>query len=167
VRFLRNNWGYLLIPGLAFAYGAYALWELTTGPFREATIIYTYVIAIPMLILGAISLIGDLRRPGAAGDSAEKEAGERTGAEESAAPGGPRRVFWVVVASIVLILALPYVGYVIGFFLYVLAVLWAVELRNWLAALIIAVIMTAVVHFVFAGLLGQDLPIGPLTFLET
>ncbi len=167
MRFLRNYWGHLLVPGLAFAYGAFALWELTTGQFREATIIYTYVIAIPMLILGVISLVVDLRRRDAATGSEEQEAGERAGAEEPDAPGGARRVFWVVAASIVLILVLPYVGYVIGFFLYVLALLWAVELRNWVAAFIIAVIMTAVVHFVFAGLLGQDLPIGPLTFLES
>jgi presenilin-like A22 family membrane protease len=57
------------------------------------------------------------------------------------------------------------VGYLIGFFLYVLAVLWAVELRNWVASLVIAVVMAAVVHFVFVVLLGQDLPVGPLTFL--
>jgi len=167
VQFLKTYWGILLVPGLAIGYGIYALWELTTGQFREATIIYTYVIAVPMLILGAVSLAGDLMHPQAATAGGEKEAGERSGEAEAGSPGGARRVILVVLASLILVLVLPYVGYLIGFFLYVLAVLWAVELRNWVASLIIAVVMAAVVHFVFAGLLGQDLPVGPLTFLES
>lgn len=161
MRFFKTYGGILLIPGLAFAYGAYALWELTTGPFQNATIIYTYVIAGPMLILGAIALAGDLANPDKASTGAEKEAsGEGEGGR-----GGGRRVGLVVLASLALIISLPWVGYLIGFFLYVLAVLWAVELRNWVASLVIAVVMAAVVHFVFVVLLGQDLPVGPLTFL--
>lgn len=152
----------MLIPGLAFAYGAYALWELTTGPFQNATIIYTYVIAVPMLILGGLALAGDLRRPDKATTSAEREAS----GEGPAPAGGGRRVLLVVLASFALIIALPYLGYLIGFLLYVIAVLWAVQLRNWKASLVIAVVMALVVHFVFVGLLGQDLPVGPLTFLE-
>jgi hypothetical protein len=163
VQFLKTYWGILLVPVLALAYGAHALWELTTGPFQDATIIYTYVIAIPMLILGAISLAGDLRNPEKASQSEEAAAG---GDEpEEIVAGGGRRVTLVVLFSLVLILVLPFTGYLIGFFLYVPALLWAVELRHWPASLIIAVIMAAVVHFVFVGLLGQDLPVGPLTFL--
>lgn len=163
MQFLKTNWGILLVPALALAYGAHALWELTTGPFQNATIIYTYVIAIPMLILGAIAVAGDLKNPEKASESEESAASGDD--REGASKGGARRVILVVLFSLALIIGLPHVGYLIGFLLYVPAVLWAVELRNWVASVIIAVIMAAVVHFVFVGLLGQDLPVGILTFL--
>ena len=162
--FLKTYCGILMVPVLALAYGAYALWELTTGPFQNATIIYTYAIAIPMLILGAIAVIGDIRKPSEAREGGEGDNGADD--EDSTAKGGARRVTLVVLVSLALIVALPYLGYLIGFFIYVLAVLWAVGLKNWVASLIIAVIMAAVVHFVFVGLLGQDLAVGVLTFME-
>ena len=141
MQFLKTHWGIFLVPVLALAYGAHALWELTTGPFQNATIIYTYVIAIPMLILGAIAVAGDLRNPENANES-EEAATSGDGPEESF-KGGNRRVVLVVLFSLALIVVLPYVGYLIGFFLYVPAILWAVELKNWMASLIIAAVMAA------------------------
>ncbi|MCZ6448218.1 MAG: tripartite tricarboxylate transporter TctB family protein [Alphaproteobacteria bacterium] len=163
MQFLKTTWGILLVPVLALAYGAHALWELTTGPFHNATIIYTYVIAIPMLILGAIAVAGDLRNPAKASEPAEAAASGDD--REDVVKGGGRRVALVVLISLALISVLSWVGYLIAFFLFVLAVLWAVELRNWVAGVVIAVIMTAVVHFIFVLVLGQDLPVGILTFM--
>ncbi len=169
MRVVKAYGGLMVVPVLAFAYAGYALWELTTGPFQQATIIYTYVIAIPMVLLGLIAVIGDILKPSAAmegdgdGDEGGGDGGE--GEDLALARGGGRRVILVVLGSLALVIALPYLGYVIGFFLYVLFVLWAVELKNLVASLIIAVAMALVVHFVFAGLLSQDLPVGPLTFL--
>lgn len=165
MRVLKTYGGLLVVPALAFAYAGHALWELTTGPFQQATIIYTYIIAVPMVILGLTAVIGDLLKPSKARASSDDEGGG-DGEDRALAKGGGRRVVLVVLASLALVIALPYLGYLIGFFLYVLFVLWAVELKNLVAGLIIAVAMTLVVHFVFAGLLGQDLPVGPLTFLK-
>ena len=137
VQFDKTYWGMLLVPFLALAYGSYALWELTTGPYQDATIIYTYVIAIPMLILGAIGVAGDLRKPSGAREAGEGGSGSE--ADADTAEGGARRVTLVVIVSLALILALPVVGYLIGFFIYVLALLWAVGLKNWVASVIIAV----------------------------
>lgn len=165
MRIVRDYGGLLVVPALAFAYAAYALWELTTGPFHQVTIIYTYVIAVPMVLLGLISVISDILKPSEARVS-EGDSGDSGDVKDQAlARGGGRRVILVVLASLALVIALPYLGYVIGFFLFVLFVLWAVELKNPVASLIIAVVMALVVHFVFAGLLSQDLPVGPLTFL--
>ncbi len=163
MQFLKNYWGILLVPAMALAYGGHALWELTTGPFQNATIIYTYAIAIPMLVLGAIGVAGDIRNPVKARES--EASGASGDDQEGRIPGGGRRVALVLLLSLVLISVLPYVGYLIGFFLFVLAILWAVGLKNWLASIIIAVIMAAVVHFIFVILLGQDLPVGILTFM--
>lgn len=169
MRIVRDYGGLLVVPALAFAYAAYALWELTTGPFHQVTIIYTYVIAVPMVLLGLISVISDILKPSEArvseGDSGGGEGDSGDVEDQALARGGGRRVILVVLASLALVIALPYLGYVIGFFLFVLFVLWAVELKNPVASLIIAVVMALVVHFVFAGLLSQDLPVGPLTFL--
>lgn len=165
MRIVRDYGGLLVVPALAFAYAAYALWELTTGPFHQVTIIYTYVIAVPMVLLGLIAVISDILKPSEARVS-EGDSGDSGDVKDQAlARGGGRRVILVVLASLALVIALPYLGYVIGFFLFVLFVLWAVELKNPVASLIIAVVMALVVHFVFAGLLSQDLPVGPLTFL--
>ncbi len=164
MQFLKTYGGILLVPVMALAYGAYALWELTTGPFQHATIIYTYAIALPMLILGAIAVAGDFRHPEKARES--EEAAVSGDDQDETVKGGGRRVTLVILVSLALVLALPFVGYLIGFFLFVPAVLWAVDLRNWVAGLIIAVIMAAVVHFIFVGVLGQDLPVGILTFME-
>ncbi len=165
MRVVKTYGGLLVVPALAFAYAAYALWELTTGAFQEVTIIYTYVIAIPMLLLGLIAVIGDILKPSQAMESGDDDEDGGDDDDRALARGGARRVSLVVLASLVLVIALPYVGYLIGFFLFVGFVLWAVELKNTVASLIIAVAMALVVHFVFAGLLGQDLPVGPLTFL--
>jgi len=164
VQFVKSYWGIFVVPVLALAYGSYALWELTTGPFQDATKIYTYMIAIPMLILGAIGVAGDMRKPS---EATEAGAGDSDSeADDGTVAGGVRRVTLVVLVSLALILALPWVGYLVGFFIYVLAVLWAVGLKNWVASVIIAVVMVAVVQIVFVGLLGQDLPVGFLTFME-
>ncbi len=163
MRVLKTYGGLLVVPGLAFAYAAYALWELTSGAFQQVTIIYTYVIAAPMLLLGTVAVIGDLLKPSQAMESRDDD--DVDDEDRLLARGGARRVTLVVLASLVLVLVLPYAGYLIGFFFYVGFVLWAVELKNYLATAIIAVAMALVVHFVFAGLLGQDLPVGPLTFL--
>lgn len=164
MRVLKAYGGLLVAPLLAFAYAGYALWELTTGPFQQATIIYTYVIAIPMVMLGLIAVIGDMLKPSEAMEG-DGDGGEGEGEDKALAQGGGRRVILVVLGSLALVIALPYLGYLIGFFLYVVFVLWAIELRNLVATLVIAVVMALVVHFVFAGLLSQDLPVGPLTFL--
>ena len=164
MRIFRDYGPILVVPALAFAYAAYALWELTTGLFQPVTIIYTYVIAVPMLMLGAIAVIGDILKP----SEAMEGDGDGDGGDDedlARAKGGARRVSLVVLGSLALVIALPYLGYLIGFFLFILFVLWAIELKNLVASLIIAVAMALVVHFVFAGLLGQDLPVGPLTFL--
>lgn len=159
MRILKSYGGVLLVPGLALLYAAYALWELTTGLFQQATIIYTYVIAIPMVILAVVSLAGDLK----ARVKAEKgEEGEAAAGVEPIPPGGLRRLALVIAASLLLVVALPYVGYHIGFFVYVAFVLWAVDMRRPWVMLTIAAAMTAVVHVAFAGLLNQDLPLGPL-----
>ena len=164
MQFVKTYWGIMLVPFLGLAYGSYALWELTTGPFQDATVIYTYAIAIPMLILGAIGVAGDLRKPSEAREAGVGGSGSE--ADADTVEGGGRRVTLVILVSTALILALPVVGYLVGFLIYVPAVLWAVGLKNWVASVIIAVVMAAVVHFVFVGLLGQDLPVGFLTFME-
>jgi hypothetical protein len=167
MRFLKAHGGHLVVPSLALAYGLFALWEMTSGGFQEVTIIYTFVIALPMLALGALALAGDLRTRTDQIEPTEEEAFEEQtgGAVEPMAEGGMRRLVLVVGASFLLVLVLPWIGYHIGFFVYVIFVLWAVDMRRPGVMLTIGVIMTAVVHFVFAGLLSQDLPLGVLSGL--
>lgn len=146
--------GPLVVPALALLYAAHAMWELSDGTYRHVTIIYTAVIVVPMVVFGIFAVGGDVLkalRPAARGAVAE---------EEGMAPGSTRRLLLFIAASFVLVVALNHVGYLVGFFTYVCFVLWALNMRRPLPMLAIAAAVTAMVHFVFAGLLGQDLPLG-------
>jgi glycopeptide antibiotics resistance protein len=71
-----------------------------------------------------------------------------------------RRLVLFIAASLVLVVALNHVGYLIGFFAYACFVLWVLKMRRPVPMLAIAVAIIAMVHFVFAEVLGQDLPLG-------
>lgn len=152
--------GQLVVPALALIYAIHALWELNDGSYQRVTIIYTTVIVIPMLILGAVAVGGDFLR----WRRGERAAGTPKPEDEHVGiPGGTRRLVLFIGASFALVLALDYIGYLVGFFVYVCFVLWALEYRRVVPVLGIALAVTAMVHFVFAGLLGQDLPLGFMT----
>lgn len=156
MRNMKSLAGLLIVPALAVLYAAHAMWELSDGTYRRVTIIYTAIIAAPMVILGAFAVAGDLLkalRPDAADVPAPVE-------EEAPAPGSMRRLILFIAASLALVATLNQVGYLIGFFAYSCFVLWALDMRRPVPMLAIAVAIAAMVHFVFAGLLGQDLPLG-------
>lgn len=163
MRDLKSFAGQLVVPLLAFAYVGYALWELNDGGFQRVTIIYSTVIAVPLVILGLIVVAGDFFKSSRASGN-DGKAGSDTSEEDSAStPGGVRRLAWVIGSSFVLVVALNWVGYLVGFFVYVIVVLWAMDMRRPVPVVTIAVAVTAMVYFVFAGLLGQDLPLGFMT----
>ncbi|MFT5538620.1 MAG: hypothetical protein ACI82H_000133 [Alphaproteobacteria bacterium] len=163
MRGLKSFAGQLVVPMLAFAYAGYVVWELNDGSFQRVTIVYSTVIAVPLVILGLIIVAGIFSKP-ARVSTQDGESGTETDEDDtSPTPGGTRRLMWVIGSSFVLVATLDWVGYLVGFFIYVIVVLWAMDMRRPATMVAISVAVTAVVHFVFAGLLGQDLPLGFMT----
>lgn len=157
MRNIKSLAGQLIVPALALVYAVHALWELNDGSYQRVTIIYSTVIVVPMLILGAFAVAGDLRN----WFRGERPSGvPKPEQEHDGVPGGMRRLVLFVGGSFALVVALDFIGYLVGFFVYVCFVLWAVNYRRVVPTLGIAVAVTAMVHFVFAGVLGQDLPLG-------
>ena len=155
MRNMKSLAGMLIVPALAVLYAAHAIWELSDGTYYRVTIIYTAVIALPMLLLVVLAVGGDVLkalRPDAARAPEE--------GAEGVTPGGMRRLLLFIAASLVLVVALNHVGYLIGFFAYACFVLWVLKMRRPVPMLAIAVAIIAMVHFVFAEVLGQDLPLG-------
>ncbi len=159
MKFSKDLAGALVVPGIAVIYALHSLWELTTGAYRPATVIYTYVIVVPLIFLAAIIVVRAFLK----GDPSEDIGGE-TEVERAAVvwEGRGKRLFLVIAMTFALIATMTWVGYVFGFFIYVSSVLWIMNVREIKPILIIAVVMTMIVHFVFAIVLDQDLPQGVL-----
>jgi hypothetical protein len=159
MKFSKEIAGSLIVPVIAIAYALHAVWELNAGEFRDVTVTYTYAIAAPVLILAAILIFRSVTQ----GDSATNIGGE-TELEQSTVvwEGRGKRLVSVVGLTFVLIATMEEVGYVFGFFLYVTLVMWMMNVRDLKSVLTVAIIMTAIVHFIFADILDQDLPQGIL-----
>jgi hypothetical protein len=164
MKFSKDFAGALVVPAIACAYAIYAIWELNSGNYRPVTVTYTHIITIPILVLGLVVVVMACLR----GDKPENIGGE-TEAERAAVvwKGRGKRLILVVAATFALVVTMPWVGYVFGFFLYVTAVLWVMNVRKISAILILSLSMTAIVHFVFADVLDQDFPQGILEPLFT
>jgi hypothetical protein len=159
MKFSKEIAGALIVPVIAIAYAIHAIWELNAGEFRDVTLTYTYAIATPVLILAAIIIYRSVTQ----GDSPTNIGGD-TELEQATVvwKGRGKRLISVVGLTFILIATMEEVGYVFGFFLYVTLVMWVMDIRKFKPILIVATIMTAIVHFIFADILDQDLPQGIL-----
>ncbi len=159
MRFSKDLAGALVVPILTIAYALHAIWELNSGQFRDVTLTYTYAIAIPVLVFAVIIVA----RAFIQGDPSTDIGGD-TDAERAAVvwQGRGKRLALVIGLTFALILTMEWVGYVFGFFIYVALVMWVMDVRDIKPILIVALVMTAIVQFIFADILDQDLPQGVL-----
>ena len=115
MKFSKDLAGALIVPGFAVIYALHSLWELGTGDYRSVTVTYTFAIVIPLLMFAAFIVVRAFMK----GDPAEDIGGE-TEMERAAVvwEGRGKRLFLVIAATFVLIVTMPWVGYVFGFFAY-------------------------------------------------
>ena len=154
-------------------YAVYALWEQFTGDYRPITTQYALMLAVPVLLLAALVTIEALipsfgklaitswlfKTPELGTDDTDV-AKEPT--QEDKRVGGAFRVIALVGAASALVYFLEDIGYPICFFVFVVVTMLALGLRSVFTILLAAVLTTLMVHFIFVGLLGLDLPLGLL-----
>ena len=167
---LRRILGALIVPLLAVAYALYAWWEQTEGAYREDTTQYMMVLIVPVLALAAAVILQSLF------ESWRHARGERLQARAPDEPDATRatpadrgrflRPALLIAASLLLVLAIEWLGYVISFSLFVVAVLLAMGVRAPVRVAAIAVSTMVLVHVVFIEILDQPLPRGLLESLS-
>ena len=167
---LRLILGALIVPLLAVAYALYAWWEQAEGAYREDTTQYMMVLIVPVLALAAAVILQSLfegwrrAREGRlqAGAPDEPDATRKAPADR----GRFLRPTLLIAASLLLVLAIDWLGYVVSFSLFVVLVLLAMGVRAPLRVAAIAISTMVLVHVVFIEILDQPLPRGLLETLS-
>ena len=181
LKFNRNTLGALLFPLLAIGYATFALWEQFTGDYIELTTDYALLLAVPVLVLAGLVILGEvfpvLTRlaivRGFVPDPSKEHKPELDVEPEvkvekpKTQAGGHLRVAALVGCAFLLVFSIEAIGYLIGFFLFVVLVLLAMGIRSPATILMVSFGTTLVVHFAFVELLDLPLPPGVLKyFLE-
>ncbi len=171
----------MLFPLLAIGYAIFALWEQFTGDYMELTTDYALLLSVPVLVLAGLVILCQLFpvltrlaivRGFVPDKSKQREpvvdgAPEAMAAMPKAHPGGTFRITALVSCAFLLVFSIEVIGYLIGFFLFVVLVLLAMGIRSPATILMVSLGTTLVVHFAFVELLDLPLPPGVLEdFLE-
>ena len=125
--------------------------------YQESTIIYGLVLTIPILALAAIVLVQGWRSRRAEPAAAQVE--ERS---EMADGPGIRRMIAFVALLAVCLLVLESVGYLLTFLGFLVASMLLLGIRSPILLASVSLGVTALVHFLFVGLLGMQFPVGIL-----
>ena len=170
---LRPILGALIVPALAIAYALFAWWEQTEGAYREDTTQYMMVLIVPVLALAGIVILQSLFEGWRRARRRHLEAEPPDEADEADAAQAPPpdrgrflRPALLIVAALLLVLAIDWLGYLIAFSLFVVSVLLAMGVRAPLRVAGIAVCTMVLVHVVFIEILDQPLPRGLLESLS-
>lgn len=126
--------------------------------YQESTIIYGLVLTIPILALAAIVLIQGWRSRRA--KPAAAQADERTDTTTDSAD--VRRMIAFVALLAVCLLVLESLGYLLTFLGFLVASMLLLNIRSPLLIAGVSLGVTALVHFLFVGLLGMQFPVGIL-----
>ena len=169
---LRSFLGALIVPLLAVAYALYAWWEQSEGAYREDTTQYMMVLIVPVLALAAMVILQSLFE----GWRRAREERLRAAAPEepdagraAAAPADRGRILrptLLIAASLLLVVSIDWLGYLVAFSVFVVAVLLAMGVRAPLRVAAIAISTMVLVHVVFIEILDQPLPRGLLESLS-
>ncbi len=176
MKFNRNTLGALLFPLLAIGYAIFALWEQFTGDYIELTTDYALLLAVPVLVLAGLVILCEvfpvltrlaIVRGFVPDKSKEQEPELDFEPEEKvekpkAHPGGYFRITALVGSAFLLVFTIETIGYLIGFFLFVVLVLLSMGIRSPVTILIVSLGAILVVHFAFVKLLDLPLPTGVL-----
>ncbi len=176
LKFTRNTFGALLFPLLAIGYAIFALWEQFTGDYMELTTDYALLLSVPVLVLAGLVILCQLFpvltglaivRVFVPDLSKQREpvfdaAPEAKAAPPEAHPGGTFRIAALVGCAFLLVFSIEAIGYLIGFFLFVVLVMLAMGIRSPVTILMVSLGTTLVVHFAFVELLDLPLPTGVL-----
>ena len=167
---LRWILGALIVPLLAVAYALYAWWEQAEGAYREDTTQYMMVLIVPVLALAAAVILQSLFEGWRRAREGRLQAGAPDEPDATRAAPADRgrflRPILLIAASLLLVLAIDWLGYLVSFSLFVVLVLLAMGVRAPLRVAAIAISTMVLVHVVFIEVLDQPLPRGLLGSLS-
>ncbi len=156
--------GQFIVPVGAIAYSAYMILEQFRPGSNDSTRDYAMVAGGLAIVLSVAVIVRALwsiwsSRPAAASDEPESELPSEQKTEMR------RRYIQMgllILATALLVAFFEPVGYVISFFIYMVATLLIVDVRSVKQILAISIVTTAIVHFLFVQWLGVTLPAGLL-----
>ena len=169
---LRSFLGALIVPLLAVAYALYAWWEQSEGAYREDTTQYMMVLIVPVLALAAAVILQSLFEGWRRAREERLRAAAPDESDAARAAAGPvdrgriLRPTLLIAASLLLVVSIDWLGYLVAFSVFVVAVLLAMGVRAPLRVAAIAVSTMVLVHVVFIEILDQPLPRGLLESLS-
>jgi len=147
--------GELIIPLVAAGYVVYNLAQQVGARCRPSTLRYSILLAIP--ILGCVAIIiGRVLVAAGLSKESTKEPEPRTLARNY------KKLILSLVEAFILVFLLDWVGYILGFFGFLVLALLIMGVRSIGKILAISVAMVVLVYFIFARLLSLPLPLGIL-----
>ena len=162
--------GALIVPLLAVAYALYAWWEQAEGTYREDTTQYMMVLIVPVLALAAAVILQSLFEGWRRAREGRLQAGAPDEPDATRAAPADRgrflRPILLIAASLLLVLAIDWLGYLVSFSLFVVLVLLAMGVRAPLRVAAITLSTIVLVHVLFIEVLDQPLPHGLLGSLS-
>ncbi len=139
------------VIGLVFCGGALRYKLTHLGAYGPG--FYPFVMGCVLVVLSAALIIVSFRNRGeAATDS------------DSAAPGGARRIIFVLIALFGYGAALPYAGFLVTTFLLIVFLLRYIEPVRWPPVIVISLATTLASYALFVRWLGVQMPRGILYF---
>jgi len=148
----------LMFPGICLIVSISMIYEQIAGDYRKESMYYVLAIAGPVFALSLIDMIVQLRgdanakRKADAGDSPPPQFMDKTYV----------RPVLAAVTALAGVLLLNVLGYFLVFPALVILIMLIAGMRSALSISLVAAGVLLVVHFIFVGLLGLDLPVGQL-----
>ena len=129
----------------------------TIGPgFLPSVMLIVSMVCCVIILVGDIVGILKNRNKGTVEEASPDESKEKQGFSRK---NGMVRVFMYLLAAVVLILGMEFVGIIASIVVMTFAVLFFIEQYKWFASLRVAVIFGALIYLVFVVWLGVPLPI--------
>jgi hypothetical protein len=150
------NWGEAIVPGIALLFGAAFFVQTWSGPSKA--LYWPIIVAVVFGLFWLLAVIKFIfMAPQEAASPAEKKPGgimARYG--RSMLIGGGALVYVVLV---------PYLGFTVGSFLFMLAIFRGLGSRKWVTNILVSAGITAFLHVALIVLMKMSLPqlqLGPL-----
>lgn len=149
---LRKRIMSLIFPTIAAAYAIYSLWGMYAGDYMDVTVKYSFVLAVPVLVLTFVVLVQELLPK-------KEEVKEE---QETGSPIFNWRVVSVLFVTVMTPVLMPWLGYAPSFAALVICLMLISGIRKPVHLLCMAVAVVLVCHFLFVGLLDLALPVGEI-----
>ena len=151
------NWGEAIVPGIALLFGAAFFFQTYAGPSKA--LYWPIIVAVVFGVFWLLAVIKFLfmtpTEPAAPDD--KKSGGIVARYGRSLLIGGGALVYVILV---------PYLGFTVGSFLFMLAIFRGLGSRKWLTNILVSIGITAFLHVALIVLMKMSLPqiqLGPIT----